>query len=87
MVANLCDLLERVWRHGTTVSGGHSALWAFLAAMAPHHADTPAAKDVLAIAALGDLLVGTVGKARAWLRLALEKKTLAIHLAVFLRCV
>uniref|UniRef100_A0A673JNN9 DENN domain-containing protein 5B n=1 Tax=Sinocyclocheilus rhinocerous TaxID=307959 RepID=A0A673JNN9_9TELE len=86
LIASLCDLLERIWSHGLQVKQGKSALWSHLV-----HYQTREEKNEqllespgkiymsLHIQSMGEIKTD-VGRARAWIRLSLEKKLLSQHL-------
>uniref|UniRef100_A0A8C5D7K2 DENN/MADD domain containing 5A n=1 Tax=Gouania willdenowi TaxID=441366 RepID=A0A8C5D7K2_GOUWI len=96
LIASLCDLLERIWSHGLQVKQGKSALWSHLetcglvfshqllrksdgggSAMPPLKVSL--IQDMRHIQNIGEIKTD-VGKARAWVRLSMEKKLLSRHL-------
>lgn len=95
LVAGLCDLLEKMLRHGVAANP-KSALWSFLHACAQslgrHHAQQggerppPALlKEIAEVEKLGFLQTDT-GRGRAWVRLCLEKKCLSHRFEEALAC-
>uniref|UniRef100_A0A8C9U3C3 DENN domain containing 5A n=1 Tax=Scleropages formosus TaxID=113540 RepID=A0A8C9U3C3_SCLFO len=88
LIASLCDLLERIWSHGLQVKQGKSALWSHLLHyQESKEKDTPAGLSPPGkngTFAFGGKNIGEiktdVGKARAWVRLSMEKKLLSRHL-------
>ncbi|ESO93313.1 hypothetical protein LOTGIDRAFT_232739 [Lottia gigantea] len=70
LIAGLCDLLERIWSHGLQTKKGKSALWSHLLSYLEIEEK---------VQQMGDIRTD-VGYARAWVRLALEKKILSSHL-------
>ncbi|ENN76384.1 hypothetical protein YQE_07106, partial [Dendroctonus ponderosae] len=97
LVAALCDFLERVWSHGLQRKRGKSALWTHLLAYQEKYQDlnkkdnnylnadlpTTIFFDIAKVLAMLDVKTG-IGFARAWVRLALEKKLLSRHLRTLL---
>uniref|UniRef100_A0A8C7SXT7 DENN domain containing 5A n=1 Tax=Oncorhynchus mykiss TaxID=8022 RepID=A0A8C7SXT7_ONCMY len=89
LIASLCDLLERIWSHGLQVKQGKSALWSHLLHYQESKEKTDAAPAGLGppgkplveihIQNIGEIKTD-VGKARAWVRLSMEKKLLSRHL-------
>uniref|UniRef100_A0A8C9ER54 DENN domain containing 5B n=2 Tax=Pavo cristatus TaxID=9049 RepID=A0A8C9ER54_PAVCR len=88
LIASLCDLLERIWSHGLQVKQGKSALWSHLLQYQEreekqeHSAESPAKSPsgtVLHVQNMSEIKTD-VGRARAWIRLSLEKKLLSQHL-------
>uniref|UniRef100_A0A669FB88 DENN/MADD domain containing 5B n=1 Tax=Oreochromis niloticus TaxID=8128 RepID=A0A669FB88_ORENI len=94
LIASLCDLLERIWSHGLQVkqvsasSTKNSSLL-----VAPHilerrKSDSSIAMPSLRVSLIQDMrhiqsmseIKTDVGRARAWIRLSLEKKLLSQHL-------
>uniref|UniRef100_A0A8C5HG89 DENN domain-containing protein 5B-like n=1 Tax=Gouania willdenowi TaxID=441366 RepID=A0A8C5HG89_GOUWI len=73
LIASLCDLLERIWSHGLQVKQGKSALWSHLL----HY---QAFEDKLEHIQSMPEIKTDVGRARAWIRLSLERKLLSQHL-------
>uniref|UniRef100_A0A8C6X018 DENN/MADD domain containing 5B n=1 Tax=Neogobius melanostomus TaxID=47308 RepID=A0A8C6X018_9GOBI len=92
LLVSLCDLLERIWSHGLLVKQGKSSLWSHL--LHYQAREERLAQKFWLVSSVGCLvLVGLfrhvqlmseirtdVGRARAWIRLSLEKKTLSQHL-------
>uniref|UniRef100_A0A8B9HBM9 DENN/MADD domain containing 5A n=1 Tax=Astyanax mexicanus TaxID=7994 RepID=A0A8B9HBM9_ASTMX len=92
LIASLCDLLERIWSHGLQVKQGKSALWSHLL----HYQESKEKRDgtPASLGPPGKILIAClfwhiqniseiktdVGKARAWVRLSMEKKLLSRHL-------
>uniref|UniRef100_A0A8D3DER6 DENN domain containing 5A n=1 Tax=Scophthalmus maximus TaxID=52904 RepID=A0A8D3DER6_SCOMX len=70
LIASLCDLLERIWSHGLQVKQGKSALWSHLLASRCSYTWGINISEIKT----------DVGKARAWVRLSMEKKLLSRHL-------
>uniref|UniRef100_A0AAQ4P4A6 DENN domain containing 5B n=1 Tax=Gasterosteus aculeatus aculeatus TaxID=481459 RepID=A0AAQ4P4A6_GASAC len=96
LIASLCDLLERIWSHGLQVKQGKSALWSHLLHYQTReeklqHVDLQGVVPVLPslhppffcllrhIQSMSEIKTD-VGRARAWIRLSLEKKLLSQHL-------
>eukprot|EP00053_Salpingoeca_punica_P020133 m.208684 g.208684 ORF g.208684 m.208684 type:complete len:1399 (-) comp17801_c0_seq1:205-4401(-) len=81
MVASFCDLLERMWKHGQLNTECKSAMWAHLK-KALDCKDLFTSEVLNDIQAVSDMsfLRTDVGRARAWIRLCMEKKTLSKHL-------
>uniref|UniRef100_A0A8C5BNJ0 DENN domain containing 5A n=1 Tax=Gadus morhua TaxID=8049 RepID=A0A8C5BNJ0_GADMO len=95
LIASLCDLLERIWSHGLQVKQGKSALWSHLLHYQETFPLVLIIMLVL-ISTLHYLwliplcicrhiqniseIKTDVGKARAWVRLSMEKKLLSRHL-------
>uniref|UniRef100_A0A2K6TE43 DENN domain containing 5B n=1 Tax=Saimiri boliviensis boliviensis TaxID=39432 RepID=A0A2K6TE43_SAIBB len=87
LIASLCDLLERIWSHGLQVKQGKSALWSHLIQFQDreekqeHLAESPGEWLELRrhIQNMSEIKTD-VGRARAWIRLSLEKKLLSQHL-------
>uniref|UniRef100_A0A6Q2YGI4 DENN domain containing 5B n=1 Tax=Esox lucius TaxID=8010 RepID=A0A6Q2YGI4_ESOLU len=75
LIASLCDLLERIWSHGLQVKQGKSALWSHLM----HYQAREEKLEQQHIQSMGEIKTD-VGRARAWIRLSLEKKLLSQHL-------
>ncbi|KAJ6660027.1 hypothetical protein lerEdw1_018225 [Lerista edwardsae] len=65
LIASLCDLLERIWSHGLQVKQTEPVVREF---SSPRH-----------IQNMSEIKTD-VGRARAWIRLSLEKKLLSQHL-------
>uniref|UniRef100_A0A8B9RGL4 DENN/MADD domain containing 5B n=1 Tax=Astyanax mexicanus TaxID=7994 RepID=A0A8B9RGL4_ASTMX len=93
LIASLCDLLERIWSHGLQVKQGKSALWSHLMhyqareELTEQQAESPGTVIFplsLSLSLYLSLNMGEiktdVGRARAWIRLSLEKKVLSQHL-------
>uniref|UniRef100_A0A672MZL9 DENN domain-containing protein 5B n=1 Tax=Sinocyclocheilus grahami TaxID=75366 RepID=A0A672MZL9_SINGR len=96
LIASLCDLLERIWSHGLQVKQGKSALWSHLLHYQVREEKNEQLITLLFLifclsssSFLFRLLrhiqnmreIKTdVGRARAWIRLSLEKKLLSQHL-------
>uniref|UniRef100_A0A665X0G7 DENN domain-containing protein 5B-like n=1 Tax=Echeneis naucrates TaxID=173247 RepID=A0A665X0G7_ECHNA len=91
LIASLCDLLERIWSHGLQVKQGKSALWSHLLLYQAREekAEQQSHMDVFGvfnqpclfrhIQSMSEIKTD-VGRARAWIRLSLEKKLLSQHL-------
>uniref|UniRef100_A0A670JF51 DENN domain containing 5B n=1 Tax=Podarcis muralis TaxID=64176 RepID=A0A670JF51_PODMU len=92
LIASLCDLLERIWSHGLLVKQGKSALWSHLIQYQEREekqeqlAESPSEYRILwssgfvqHIQNMSEIKTD-VGRARAWIRLSLEKKLLSQHL-------
>uniref|UniRef100_A0A8C8LMS2 DENN domain-containing protein 5B n=1 Tax=Oncorhynchus tshawytscha TaxID=74940 RepID=A0A8C8LMS2_ONCTS len=92
LIASLCDLLERIWSHGLQVKQGKSALWSHLLhyqareeKLEQQQAESPGKNTHIHIykhthiQSMGEIKTD-VGRARAWIRLSLEKKLLSQHL-------
>uniref|UniRef100_A0A8C7TVE3 DENN/MADD domain containing 5B n=1 Tax=Oncorhynchus mykiss TaxID=8022 RepID=A0A8C7TVE3_ONCMY len=90
LIASLCDLLERIWSHGLQVKQGKSALWSHLLhyqareeTLEQQQAESPGKNThthlTWHIQSMGEIKTD-VGRARAWIRLSLEKKLLSQHL-------
>uniref|UniRef100_A0A673I6W6 DENN domain-containing protein 5B-like n=1 Tax=Sinocyclocheilus rhinocerous TaxID=307959 RepID=A0A673I6W6_9TELE len=91
LIASLCDLLERIWSHGLQVKQGKSALWSHLLHYQVREEKNEQLSDHCANyrmtyrgvsfcrANMGEIKTD-VGRARAWIRLSLEKKLLSQHL-------
>uniref|UniRef100_A0A8C4L959 DENN domain containing 5B n=1 Tax=Equus asinus asinus TaxID=83772 RepID=A0A8C4L959_EQUAS len=90
LIASLCDLLERIWSHGLQVKQGKSALWSHLIQFQDRE-EKQDSRLPLGFTSLPLLLFfrhiqnmseikTDVGRARAWIRLSLEKKLLSQHL-------
>uniref|UniRef100_A0A672JB75 DENN/MADD domain containing 5A n=1 Tax=Salarias fasciatus TaxID=181472 RepID=A0A672JB75_SALFA len=95
LIASLCDLLERIWSHGLQVKQGKSALWSHLLHYQDskekknetwRRSDQPNPADgrfcfspCRHIQNISEIKTD-VGKARAWVRLSMEKKLLSRHL-------
>uniref|UniRef100_A0A8B9KUP8 DENN/MADD domain containing 5B n=1 Tax=Astyanax mexicanus TaxID=7994 RepID=A0A8B9KUP8_ASTMX len=77
LIASLCDLLERIWSHGLQVKQGKSALWSHL--MHYQAREELTEQQAEHIQNMGEIKTD-VGRARAWIRLSLEKKVLSQHL-------
>uniref|UniRef100_A0A8C2JN85 DENN/MADD domain containing 5B n=1 Tax=Cyprinus carpio TaxID=7962 RepID=A0A8C2JN85_CYPCA len=88
LIASLCDLLERIWSHGLQVKQGKSALWSHLL----HYQRITLLLLIFCLSSssflfrllrhiqsMGEIKTD-VGRARAWIRLSLEKKLLSQHL-------
>uniref|UniRef100_A0A8C4ZUP5 DENN/MADD domain containing 5B n=1 Tax=Gadus morhua TaxID=8049 RepID=A0A8C4ZUP5_GADMO len=98
LIASLCDLLERIWSHGLQnkqVRTGPPGLVGFLCvASGPERrkSETSVGLPYLPVSVLQDMrhiqsmseIKTDVGRARAWLRLSLEKKLLSQHLKMLL---
>uniref|UniRef100_A0A4W4GMR8 UDENN domain-containing protein n=1 Tax=Electrophorus electricus TaxID=8005 RepID=A0A4W4GMR8_ELEEL len=96
LIASLCDLLERIWSHGLQVKQGKSALWSHLLHYQERlihdterrKSDAGCAMPPLKVSLIQDMrhiqnigeIKTDVGKARAWVRLSMEKKLLSRHL-------
>uniref|UniRef100_A0A4W6EW93 DENN/MADD domain containing 5B n=1 Tax=Lates calcarifer TaxID=8187 RepID=A0A4W6EW93_LATCA len=95
LIASLCDLLERIWSHGLQVKQGKSALWSHPATESPvshvperRKSDSSISMPSLRVSLIQDMrhiqsmseIKTDVGRARAWIRLSLEKKLLSQHL-------
>uniref|UniRef100_A0A4W6ET99 DENN/MADD domain containing 5B n=1 Tax=Lates calcarifer TaxID=8187 RepID=A0A4W6ET99_LATCA len=93
LIASLCDLLERIWSHGLQVKQGKSALWSHPAALPGprgerRKSDSSISMPSLRVSLIQDMrhiqsmseIKTDVGRARAWIRLSLEKKLLSQHL-------
>lgn len=76
MVANLCQLLERMWRHGFNSNDSKSALWDFLELAKAQPLSEEVKGDIVTISGM-NFIHTDVGRARAWIRLLIEKKTLS----------
>ena len=84
-VLNLCQVLDRTWRHGLRESSVDSALWTFLDAAANRSSSaSESLRDVRQIRGM-KFLQTDVGRARAWVRLCLEKKRLGTSLEYMLQ--
>uniref|UniRef100_A0A8C3VB68 DENN domain containing 5A n=1 Tax=Catharus ustulatus TaxID=91951 RepID=A0A8C3VB68_CATUS len=90
LIASLCDLLERIWSHGLQVKQGKSALWSHLKLQLSlvqkncHTLTIPSMSFSFSffsrhIQNISEIKTD-VGKARAWVRLSMEKKLLSRHL-------
>uniref|UniRef100_A0A8C9L5U0 DENN domain containing 5B n=1 Tax=Pavo cristatus TaxID=9049 RepID=A0A8C9L5U0_PAVCR len=93
LIASLCDLLERIWSHGLQVKQGKSALWSHLLQYQEreekqeHSAESPGEYPAVHplmgpsqhVQNMSEIKTD-VGRARAWIRLSLEKKLLSQHL-------
>uniref|UniRef100_A0A8C1IL45 DENN/MADD domain containing 5B n=1 Tax=Cyprinus carpio TaxID=7962 RepID=A0A8C1IL45_CYPCA len=88
LIASLCDLLERIWSHGLQVKQGKSALWSHLL----HYQRITLLLLIFCLSSssflfrllrhiqnMGEIKTD-VGRARALIRLSLEKKLLSQHL-------
>jgi hypothetical protein len=89
VVINLCQVLERTFRHGlrsTDRNQEKSALWIFLEAAVSRtaHRGVEGFRDVRLTRGMTFLRTDT-GKAHAWVRLCLEKKTLHSSLELLLQ--
>ena len=85
IVFALCEALERVWRHGCRSTRGKSCLWVFLdqsSKICAAAGSLPVKNNVSAIDGMN--LKTDVGRARAWVRLCIEQKTLKQELEIFL---
>uniref|UniRef100_A0A8P4K6K6 DENN/MADD domain containing 5A n=1 Tax=Dicentrarchus labrax TaxID=13489 RepID=A0A8P4K6K6_DICLA len=78
LIASLCDLLERIWSHGLQVKQGKSALWSHL--LTKYLLNLSACFFVCRHIQNISEIKTDVGKARAWVRLSMEKKLLSRHL-------
>uniref|UniRef100_A0A8C7UG95 DENN/MADD domain containing 5B n=1 Tax=Oncorhynchus mykiss TaxID=8022 RepID=A0A8C7UG95_ONCMY len=78
LIASLCDLLERIWSHGLQVKQGKSALWSHLLHYQARE-EKLEQQQAEHIQSMGEIKTD-VGRARAWIRLSLEKKLLSQHL-------
>uniref|UniRef100_A0AAY4E4E7 DENN domain-containing protein 5A n=1 Tax=Denticeps clupeoides TaxID=299321 RepID=A0AAY4E4E7_9TELE len=81
LIASLCDLLERIWSHGLQVKQGKSSLWSHLL----HYQENSEKKEATSSTCDENFktfneIKTDVGKARAWVRLSMEKKLLSRHL-------
>eukprot|EP00054_Salpingoeca_dolichothecata_P023401 m.155953 g.155953 ORF g.155953 m.155953 type:complete len:566 (+) comp24672_c0_seq1:239-1936(+) len=76
MVASLCDLVERMFRHGLRECQGKSPLWYVLGHVEGSGLPEELTESISCVEKM-PFLMSDVGRARAWLRLALEKKTLS----------
>ncbi|KAH0617045.1 hypothetical protein JD844_028638 [Phrynosoma platyrhinos] len=90
LIASLCDLLERIWSHGLQVKQAiYSNLNSEVAAGPERRkSDTGLMLPTLRVSLISDMrhiqnmseIKTDVGRARAWIRLSLEKKLLSQHL-------
>uniref|UniRef100_A0A672UXF1 DENN domain containing 5A n=1 Tax=Strigops habroptila TaxID=2489341 RepID=A0A672UXF1_STRHB len=92
LIASLCDLLERIWSHGLQVKQVRNKyscmLQRILLDSERRKSDTSPAMSPLRISLIQDMrhiqniseIKTDVGKARAWVRLSMEKKLLSRHL-------
>uniref|UniRef100_A0A8C6KQ04 DENN domain containing 5A n=1 Tax=Nothobranchius furzeri TaxID=105023 RepID=A0A8C6KQ04_NOTFU len=93
LIASLCDLLERIWSHGLQVKQGKSALWSHLlhyqdskeknatpGSLGPPGKNHTSLHLTSTISWNISEIKTDVGKARAWVRLSMEKKLLSRHL-------
>uniref|UniRef100_A0A8C4VT40 DENN domain containing 5A n=1 Tax=Gopherus evgoodei TaxID=1825980 RepID=A0A8C4VT40_9SAUR len=84
LIASLCDLLERIWSHGLQVKQVNNVLLD----SERRKSDASPAMSPLRISLIQDMrhiqnigeIKTDVGKARAWVRLSMEKKLLSRHL-------
>uniref|UniRef100_A0A8C3SFT9 DENN domain containing 5A n=1 Tax=Chelydra serpentina TaxID=8475 RepID=A0A8C3SFT9_CHESE len=85
LIASLCDLLERIWSHGLQVKQVTNGV---LLDSERRKSDASPAMSPLRISLIQDMrhiqnigeIKTDVGKARAWVRLSMEKKLLSRHL-------
>lgn len=85
IVISLCEVLERIWRHGSKSTRGKSCLWVFLdqsSKLTTLATESGGTSTVAAIEAMQ--LKSDVGRARAWVRLCLERKTIKQELEGYL---
>uniref|UniRef100_A0A673BTA4 DENN domain-containing protein 5B-like n=1 Tax=Sphaeramia orbicularis TaxID=375764 RepID=A0A673BTA4_9TELE len=87
LIASLCDLLERIWSHGLQVKQGKSALWSHLLhyqareeRLEQQQINCQTLSFVCRHIQMMSEIKTDVGRARAWIRLSLEKKLLSQHL-------
>ncbi|XP_012590606.1 PREDICTED: DENN domain-containing protein 5B [Condylura cristata] len=92
LIASLCDLLERIWSHGLQVKqvGPEGPVPRLRMALGPERrkSDSGAVLPTLRVSLIQDMrhiqsmseIKTDVGRARAWIRLSLEKKLLSQHL-------
>uniref|UniRef100_A0A8C5F3W5 DENN domain containing 5A n=1 Tax=Gadus morhua TaxID=8049 RepID=A0A8C5F3W5_GADMO len=95
LIASLCDLLERIWSHGLQVKQvihlpcSHAILLSgFIHDSERRKSDGGCAMPPLKVSLIQDMrhiqniseIKTDVGKARAWVRLSMEKKLLSRHL-------
>uniref|UniRef100_A0A8C6X186 DENN domain containing 5A n=1 Tax=Naja naja TaxID=35670 RepID=A0A8C6X186_NAJNA len=81
LIASLCDLLERIWSHGLQVKQVRNVLLG-------RKSDANPGMSPLRVSLIQDMrhiqniseIKTDVGKARAWVRLSMEKKLLSRHL-------
>eukprot|EP01137_Pigoraptor_chileana_P035404 Opistho-2@29355 len=96
LVARMCLVLERIWSHGlkgSTVTAAASDFWQFLNSvpdpmeqlsredeMNPRRLRAVCAKEDVWVISRHTALKTDLGRGRAWVRLALEKRRLSDHL-------
>uniref|UniRef100_A0A8B9HJ82 DENN/MADD domain containing 5A n=1 Tax=Astyanax mexicanus TaxID=7994 RepID=A0A8B9HJ82_ASTMX len=82
LIASLCDLLERIWSHGLQVKQVNQQLHIYHIIYALSFRLVPGGLTVLSLWHIQNIseIKTDVGKARAWVRLSMEKKLLSRHL-------